>query len=665
MPAVRPISVEQAFGKDSDAYKDMETYVYDQISALQDSWRPLVSEKITKWRRLYRGIPKDPVRNFPWKNASNVIIQLIGENVGILKARTLGTIWEIMPIWPTGLVGDWTREEHAGEQQEVIHEFMNLMGMEPTELDLYRIERAGCEEMYKFGTVVYKLPWITDTEAEVVGVVEGENKVEFRDFVKYDGPRPEKLDLDNWAATPSASTLESADFKYHIVKLTKQKLEERFSKGIYKLSEEDKTSFLAQPDRPGPSSSQQQREQDQGVTTTQGYNNAEWDIYECWFPFWHNGKKYRFIWAFHHGLRLTLRSIFNFYPKNEEPWEMARFGSDDGLLGFGLCEMLESYQEEVSTGHNQRVDNRTLANSSILRVDPDSKLDAIFAIYPNALIPAREGEIERFQLGSNYPSSVDEEQLTIALAKNLVGTNDPGMEMAGGGTVGKKGVYSSMGTFSVMQAGNRRVNINITDFRYTHLKLGRKFLNQYCEFGIGERLRRFGTRAKFLEMALANIRKGRLDLPIRAATASINKELEKQNDMLLTQVMQRHHMGISQILQAVSNPQLPPEVKQFLVGWIDSSSLIMARILRNFGHDDISRLLPERKLLEGQSAGQGQGQGATSGQSSSGGTGEGVTGTTGQEQSMVPSGNSQLGPGGGISPAASMGAIPTIPPRTM
>jgi hypothetical protein len=99
-------------------------------------------------------------------------------------------------------------------------------------------------------------------------------------------------------------------------------------------------------------------------------------------------------------------------------------------------------------------------------------------------------------------------------------------------------------------------------------------------------------------MALDNVKAGRLILPIRSATASINKELEKQNDMLLTQVMQRHHMGISQILQAVNNPSLPPELKQFMVGWIDSASLLMSRILRNFGHDDISRMLPERKIVE-------------------------------------------------------------------
>lgn len=657
MPSATPVDVIKAFGgAESENIKILEKYVYNNIMALKTGWDEIRTSKLTKWRRLYRGIPKDPVRNFPWKNASNVIIQLIGENVAILKARTLGTIWEVMPLWPTGLIGEWDVKENAGPQQEVTHEFLNLMGMEPGELDLYRIESSGAEEMYKYGTVMYKLPWITETEAEVVGQVEGENKVEFSDFVKYDGPRPEKLDLDSWAGTTNVCRLEDARFKYHVIPLTKQKLEERFFKGVYNLSEEDKTKFLSMPDRPGPSFEQQQKDKESGAEVSPNYDNAEWDIYECWFPYWHQGKKFRIIWAYHLGTNKTLRAIFNFYPKNEEPWEMARFGSDDGLLGFGLCEMLEHYQEEVSTGHNQRVDNRTLANTSLLRVDPDSKLDAIFSIYPNALVPARDGEIEKIQLGSNYPSSVEEEMLTIQLAKERVGTNDPGLQAPGGGTVNRKGAYGSMGTFSVMQAGNRRVNINITDFRYTHLRLGRKFLNQYCEFGIGDRLKYFGNRAETLKIALENVKRGRLALPIRAATASINKELEKQNDLLLTQVMQRHHMGISQILQAVSNPLMPPESKKFLVGWIDSSSIIMGRILRNFQHDDLSRLLPERSLLEG----------ATNGRSQvgAGGTGTNTGGDAGEASpatAVVPSNNAPSGPNGSMVAAPGMGNTATVP----
>lgn len=622
MPLPTPAIVD--FGEDEN--KILEKYVQDNIKTLKDGLNKLHTEKISKWRRLYRGIPKEEKKNFPWKNASNIVIQLIGENVDIIRARILGTIFEIMPLWNTQMVGDWAREAHSGEQQEAVQEFMNFVGLEPNELDLYRVESQGTDECIKFGTVMYSLPYVQQVEAEYIGLTDG--KPQFRNFVKYEGPRPEKIEFDNWAATPSASTIETADFKYKKVILNKQKLEERFFTGVYKLTakegvtaEQRKETFLNMPDRQGPGKEQVKRDNEKGINSEQSSSVAEWDIYECWFPYFHNGKKYRIIYSYHLESNTVMRAIFNFYPKNEEPWEMSRFGyTDDGLYGYGLCEMLEYYQEDVTTAYNQKNDNRTLGNTSIWRVDPNSKLDAIFSMYPNALIPASEGELEKLQMGSTYPTAVEEIGMTLSLAKSRAGTDDAGFSGAGGGTQNaKKGIYSAMGTFSVMQAGNRRVNLNITDMRYTHHKLGRKFLNQYAEFGVGERILAFGDRAKFLKMALDNVKSGRLILPIRSATASINKELEKQNDMLLTQVMQRHHTGISQILQAINNPSIPDDIKKFLVGWIDSSSLLMSRILRNFGHDDISRMLPERKIVEQITEGASNGQGSGPNASGNGG----------------------------------------------
>src|SRR5882762_9365456 len=129
MPEMTPVTA--SFGEDGN--KALEKYVYDHISALKDGLIKLHTEKVARWRRLYRGVPKQEVKNFPWKNASNVIIQLIGENCDIIRARILGTIFEIMPLWVTSLIGDWATEAHGSDQQEAVQEFMNYVGLEPGE----------------------------------------------------------------------------------------------------------------------------------------------------------------------------------------------------------------------------------------------------------------------------------------------------------------------------------------------------------------------------------------------------------------------------------------------------------------------------------------------------------------------------------------------------
>ncbi len=297
--------------------------------------------------------------------------------------------------------------------------------------------------------------------------------------------------------------------------------------------------------------------------------------------------------------QLRMMAYFNFYPKNEEPFEFGRLGfSEDGLLGYGFAEMGEMYQEECSTTHNQRIDNRTLLNTSVLLGGSNSRIDAGVSLFPMAVLPFNKDEIDIRSLGTKADSSVPEEQMTISLAKARFGTDMGSAEGSGSGTVGKKGTYSSMGTFSIMQQGARRININITDFRFLHLNLGQKFLRQYAYFGVGEnRLKYYGDDAKYLVRAMEAIKEGRLELPIKAATASINKEVEKQTGMLFTQVMQRHYGAIAQILQGITNPTIPDDIKEFLVGSIGGMAYVMSKLARAFGYDDVARMQPELKTL--------------------------------------------------------------------
>ena len=609
MPVTTPIQV--SFGTEEDL--QLKLFVKENLRMMEDAYDTFHNSKVPEWRRLYKGQPEQESRDFPWPNCSNTVIQLIAENVDILKARIIGTIYEIMPLWVTHLVGDWTVEEQGDQQRSAFEEFMNLMGQEPNELDLYRVESLAANDMVKFGSVLIKMPWETDLEKVIVGPGMEASKPDFKDLIKYDGPRPEKVPIENWGATANAPTWEKADFKYHKYTLNKQKIEQKIYEKSFILTDEEKMKLLQSPDRQGPSNTEQQKEQEQNIQGQYGEYAAEWDFYECWFWFWHNNAKYRIIFIYHKATDIRCNAVFNFYPENEEPFEFGRLGyTDDGLLGYGFAEMLKYYQEEVSTGHNQRNDNRTLGNTSVVAVGRNNKIDANMGIYPMAVLPIDPADFAIHQLGVPYPSSIEEEAMTIQLAKARAGTDDPATTGMGGGVTNpKKGVLSAMGTFSVLQSGNRRVNVNITDFRYMHLKLGRKAGKMYSEFGVGDRLTYFGEQAKFVKMALENIRKKRIDLPIRAANASINKELEKQNDMLLTQVLQRHHSAIAQILQGLANPQMPPQMQQFLVGVIGAQGALMTKLLRNFGHDDVSRLQPELlldKQLKGASTNAGSGQ---------------------------------------------------------
>lgn len=595
MPLETPVTVN--FGE--DAAKELHEFVKDNVESLERRTRTLRSDKVNAWRNILRGVPEHKNRSFPWKNASNIVIALSAQHRDTLLATIMSGIYEIMPLWVGKLVGDWDAEEFGEEQRAAVENFMVEMALEPAELDLYRVEEQWFSEAIGLGTAVVKFPWETHIETEAIHIPNGSPV--FKEFIKYDGPRPEKLPFEAFAITPEADTTEGARFKYHIRNLYKHDLLERAQKGWY--SKEAINKILNSPDRFGPNTVAQEKEALKGIDFSSMPNEAQWDIYECWFPYWHNDKKYRIIYSYHKKSDTKVKAIFNFYPQNLEPYEEARLAwDDDGWYGYGFAEMLAYYQEDVTGKHNRRADNETLANTSIFRVGKNSKLDANFSAYPMALVPAEKDDFEQVSLGNPYNFGVDSEQLTLSLAKERTGI-DPGMAGLGGGTTTKRGIYSSMGTFAVLQQGNRRSNLRTTDMRYSHIKLGRKFLDLYAYFGIGSRLKMFGNDAEYLLRAFDSIKQKRLAIAIRPATGSVNKELEKQNDMLLTQALQRHYMSVAQIIQALSNPAMPPELKSYYVEVIKGSDQLMKHLLRNFGHDDVSRLVPQPDFLKGQKNG--------------------------------------------------------------
>jgi hypothetical protein len=383
--------------------------------------------------------------------------------------------------------------------------------------------------------------------------------------------------------------------------LSKWDLQERAFTGKYDKAKVE--AILHAPDRGAIDQVKQEQLSDLGVNVTHSEYNKVWFIYECHYDYWvHTGgikRKLNIIEFYHLGTQTSLRAIHNWYPDNQDIFIGAQLGyTDRGIYEQGFCEMLEHAQHELTAEHNRYADNETLANTSVFRVDPDSatRLDSNFSIYPAAVVPFRQNEFEVYNIGRAGSNGIDRERQALALVSMRTGV-DNGIQGTGTGIVNpRRGIYSAMGTFATLQAGNRRSNLRSNDMRLAHVLLGQAFLKQYSEFGISNKMRYFGDQSKYLTQALENIRKGRMRIPVRAATASINREIEKQSDMLLVNMLRQHYMAITQILQGLA--QAPPQMQDYLVNTVVASDFLMRHILRNFGYDDINKLVPEPNLIK-------------------------------------------------------------------
>lgn len=651
--------VEVDFGKDVNA--DICAYVEQQLEWLITAHREMHQSKIPKWRKLYLGEPAERQRNFPFMNAANTVVQVVGETVDTMTARVMGLIWATHPLWPfqnyTKVAGEADKRANE-ERKRTIEDFMDLVGFEPYQLDLQRVEAELFTDAAKLGTAFAVLTVEDQVEAVVVGYdSDNKKRLKAQENTIYSGPKVTKPRHEDILADPAARTLDDAEFVAKRRTLKRRALLERKFTGAY-----DKTAveaIIASPDRSTPAQQTQQELQQQGITPA-AYpdSTAEWDIYECYFAWWAGNpkRKFRLIYTYHKKSKTVLRKVFNFLPDNDLPIKRVKRGyNTDGLYGHGYAELLEIYQEELSTTHNQRLDNATVANIRALRVSPRARaLDSNMELYPAALLVGEKDEIESIQVGDVYPSTFKNEEMTLGLVARRAGIS-PAVSGAGTGGMmkGKQQNYSAQGTLAVMQENNSVVGYATSEFRHFHVILGHALVRLYGKFGTNGREMMFGLDSKRLKEALELFDKNYMAIPIRAATGSLNKEVDKQTGMLMAGLLQRHYTAVGQLLQALGNPMIPPEVKDYFIKVVLASEMFHKKVVHDFGFEQPDLFVPEAKIGGGQQA---PGGGMAGGQMAAGGPS--VAG--------APAGAGGGGAGaiqGGGVPGAGGGAGAVVPPR--
>lgn len=637
MPAIRPVKLN--FGK--DATENMWKYVEEASDYWDKRTKKFRTEKLKEYARLYKGTPLNEMRDIPWPGASNIEIQIVATNSDQLLARVM-SMYFTEPLWTAKIFGDLGPLPGTGDdQRDAIEKFLNNMALEPAELDFYRVEEAWFSSTIRNGTGIIKFPWLYHVENQIISTADTDNssaKYETKEIIKLDGPRPENVPLNKFLTDISVQRLDDSKFKCHIVTLSRKQLEDRKALGFFDSKKLDE--IIAQPTRSQSAVLQQYMETNQGIDTiSEGDLSDEYDLYECWFKYQHNGDNLSLVAIHYPTANVRLEAFYNYYPENMGIFEDAKLAyDDDQYYGYGFAEMLKALQEEISELHRQRINAKTLSNTTAFRVNKNSRLHSILQFYPGVLVPADPGEIERLELNNPQADSLDGENLSLALVKERTGI-DPATGGTGGGIVNaKRGIYSSQGTFAVLQQQNSRTGLRMSDMRSAHSRAGSKFAKLYAHFGLGKKLRQFGSNANTLRDALDNIKTGKLGLSVRASTASMNKELEKQNDIMLSQTLSRLYQEDAQIIQSLGMQGMPPDLKEYYTQVLRAKQALYKQIVQNFGHDDAARLIPRPALLD-----QGRPNELNAKSSSGGQPGNSQPGAGGSPQAINGSQNPNLG----------------------
>lgn len=583
-----------------DVQNNIASWISKNIESLSKRLQNLHERKVPEWRRIVDGKPREENKSTPFPNCSNLVHQLAGEAVDDLAARVLQLIFETSPLVTFRYFTETNSTEEAernSKQAKTLEKFIDYVAFEPDEVDLYTHENRWFTDSASLGKGWVCVAPEQRLEAVYIGYNEDARAAMFDDSVLYEGPKIINQRYEDILVDPDVDVFEDNDPIVRRCTLNKRKLAERSHKGHFLKEEVEK--IIGKPDRYGAPAIKKRENQKKGITDTQDSTMAEWDIYECYFSWWHNNQKFRLICWFHQRTKTMLNCVYNFIPGNRVP--IIETSLSITKKGFG--EMLKDNQEEVSTAKNQRNDAISFGILGVNTIDSQNKtIDRNFTLWPGMFIPAKKGAFEHFQMAEAAMAglSLQNEQGMIQQAKERAGVG-PASSGMGTGTTNKKGQYSAMGTLSVMQDGNSRTNHRQSDFRHSHFKLLSVLVDFYGFLGLGRKAKLAGLSEQLLNAALRDHLSRDLRISMRAATASMNREVTKQNLIILNQAISAYIRETSSQLQAVLSPSVPPEMKQWMAKIVTGKTLYMQEIVRAFQiSDQPQEYIPDIPNLLGQ-----------------------------------------------------------------
>lgn len=588
MPLPKITPCDKVFGK--DAYAGLCDYSVKYLESLRMQLRTLRTSRTTDMRRILEGRPRESTKSFPWDNAANLVVQLVASFTDQLAARMVMGIWNTEPLFPIKVLGSIPSTLQPERKRELLEDFLQSQATNPATLNMIETEYTWFRNAIGYGCQALKVNYVDD----VNWIVKDGEAVKKKG---YSGPELMPIEYEDWLMPVTPMPVARMPFKAQALHLTKFDIMDRVNSGAWKLAEAARileahtTTMEDQPRKTA--------ESDQKINPSDSEESFIFTLYECHVKFHHQGKVFDCILTIHPETKAVPKAIFRFYPDGVPEYLLIRFGGHGKrAYGLGLIEALQDYQEEVSQIHNQRRDAGTAANTNALRVTPGSQLDTMTTLYPMGIIPAAPGTIEVLNLGRNPIETIQDEELVRKEAAERAGVA-PSFSGAGSGGPNKKGVYSAMGTMSVMQEGNSRTDMNLALFRNAHVMLGQTMMGLYAHFGADkEILKGYGRDKKLLDEALEGIAAGTFRAHVNAGTASVNREVEKQNLMLMMQNLRQHYQQTIGMLQMMLNPMTPPELRKYLAEAVQSTNMIMRWTVRNFGiHAGGQNTVPETEEL--------------------------------------------------------------------
>jgi len=579
---------------DPQTEAEFKGYIRDELvrhrmedSRFQDD---LISQQHAYWAE-----PPEIAIQEPFRGSSNVIIPLGAIAVEAVHARNMQTIFGLNQLVSgQAMSDDYTDTERPLERYLDLELRKGIKVRKPI--------NDGLLELEKFGTGILKSGFIKIVKRAVRTV--GNSEQEF-DVITRQGATLDACPLANFIMPYAASDPQTASWCGEVHVSTPYDLQMMEYSGLFDKGTYDKIkSFLTNINSPLASNDFQVSQEELEHTQPVLPSRINW--VELWISYNIDrdpkGRVKELVVYYHPDSDTLMGARYNWYDDLHRPYRIGIYTPiEHRWRGLGIIKQSLMFQEEITMRHRLQLDNATLANIRMFKIQKQAGYSPDEPIFPGKMwFLDSMDQIETFQMGEIYPSAYNSEQSTLNYAQQRLGVNELTL---GQPAVGTPGTASDV--LSRVQEGNKKFGFIFENIREW---LSESFVDVACniqQFGPSnveffERINSGDLVKTFFTLPQASIRAGML-IDLKAAGQLDNKMLDRQNLTQVTGAYQQYVSGILQLAQMNQDPTLIGAiVKQGMLGGTE----LMHQLLETFDIQNLNRILLDESIFrQGGSAG--------------------------------------------------------------
>jgi len=528
---------------------------------LEVLWRELM--------RMYDGVSKNPVKNFPIENAPNIEVTLGAISADAIYAQAYDTLFGVEPFVTVRGMPKRKNDKEYAASVKALQRFVNFI----TENEL-GIKDSGDEciiDNVQLGTGVFYIPWTERRKkTKVAKVLAAHPRIRCH-------PPEDTFAPGGSVDDPDEALWIGLRFWY-----TAQEIEA--------ISRRNGWNTLG-INPAGTKDWVRTRREILGRQMTgmerKGNLYEIFDIY-CYFDIDEDGLDEDLYVVWDRTSRNILHVGYN--PYDRRPIEKMVYQRRPHLFnGMGVLEMIMPYEKELTDIHNYGTLNILLANSRIWK-GATGRIPANMTLFPNKVVELSnpKEDLVAEQMGEVYPSLWNAQLMVTQLAERRVGVNEMSMP-SGGGQMGSR--TPGITAISMMAQSNKRFAPAFGGMRNAFARAVRQALYRYQEKVLAGKKKVFVHISQILGVedglrVINMLRKENFDegiqVELTAASPSVNKEAERQATFQLVGILSQYYTRTLELVTIAANPQTPPSVADVAKRIAEAAGEIIERTLRTF-----------------------------------------------------------------------------------